>query len=113
MNHKALAIAPIIASIAVILFVDTAMLANGVPKIGTNDILNGAITNPKIALHAVNQTQLRFTIHNGTNGATGPQGLQGLPGPVGLPGAEGPPGPQGPQGPVGPQGPPAPSYNNL
>jgi hypothetical protein len=110
MNHKALAIAPVVASMAVILFVNTAMLANGVPKIGTDDILNGAVTHPKIAPHSVDQTQLTFAIHNGTNGATGPQGpagpqgAQGLPGSVGLPGAEGPPGPQGPAGPAGPIG---------
>jgi hypothetical protein len=77
MNRKALAIAPIVAFIAVILFLETAigvlllvtpMLVNA--KIGTNDILNGAITNPKIALHAVNQTQLRFVLKTslGTNG---------------------------------------------
>jgi hypothetical protein len=76
-------------------------------KIGTNDILNGAITNSKIALHAVNQTQLRFAIHNGTNGTIGPQGPPGPTGPQGLggpAGQEGQPGPTGPQGLGGPAG---------
>ena len=48
--------------------------------ITTLNVANGAITHPKIAAHSVDQTQLAFAIHNGTNGAIGPVGPQGPPG---------------------------------
>jgi hypothetical protein len=51
MNNKALAAAPIVALVTVILFVETGVgvVTPSLAKIGTNDILNAAITNPKIA----------------------------------------------------------------
>lgn len=115
MNHKALAIVPIVAFIVVILFVGAAIailptianakirtkhirfdaMGEGLPGLAglpaaeappgpadppafgpncvgcitTLNVANGAITHPKIAPHSVDQTQLTFTIHNGTNGA--------------------------------------------
>ena len=45
--------------------------------LATLNVANGAVTHPKIALHSVDQTQLTFAIHNGTNGAIGLQGPVG------------------------------------
>lgn len=46
----------------------------------------------------------RFTVQNGSNGATGPQGPQGEPGPKGDTGDQGPQGDTGPQGAKGDPG---------
>ena len=48
---------------------------NCVDCITTQMLADGAVTHPKIALHSVDQTQLTFAIHNGTNGAIGLQGF--------------------------------------
>jgi hypothetical protein len=103
MDHKTLTIAPIVVSLAVILVlgVNIGLIASvsGAPRpqgppadpanfgpncvgcITSQNLANGAITHSKIALHSVDQTQLTFTIHNGTNGAQGPAG------PIGQTGA--------------------------
>jgi hypothetical protein len=159
MNHKALAIVPIVAFIAVILFVETTIailtpLANakirtkhirlyamgeglpglvGLPAaqappgpadppafgpncvgcITTLNLANGAITHPKIAPHSVDQTQLTFAIHNGTNGEQGPPGPAGPIGQTGDTGPAGPIGQTGATGPAGPQGPPGPGHITI
>jgi hypothetical protein len=88
MNHKALAIAPVVA-IAVILFVGSNI---GIIQASTSQ--SGGIIN--------------IGEKRSPPEPLGPQGSQGLPGPVGLPGAEGPPGPQGPRGFDGTNGLPGP-----
>jgi hypothetical protein len=85
-------------------------------NVGTNDIIDSAITTPKIADGAVTAAKMgivcpsgQYLQYNGSTwacsiGTAGPQGPQGVAGPQGLQGIKGDIGLTGPQGVAGVQG---------
>lgn len=96
MNHKTLAIAPIVAVLSVILVVGTNIgIMQAHAAIFPINIVGKqgppgprGPPGPKGATGPAGPQGPR-----GATGPQGPQGLEGLPGPAGLPGAEGPAGP--------------------
>jgi collagen triple helix repeat protein len=80
--------------------------------IGTAQLKNGAVTNPKLASNAVTSVKVKdgsllvkdFKLGSLRGTVVGPQGPTGPAGPAGPTGPTGPVGPQGLQGPAGPPG---------
>jgi hypothetical protein len=77
----------------------TAFAATQLPKnsVGTKQVKNGSITQPKLSASAIEALQGQ-TGAQGVAGTQGPQGIRGLPGTPGEPGAPGEPGDPGEPG---------------